>query len=130
MLIIPAQLHINFEVLFKAGMLPIKTVGAPTIQGATVKGMQGIGVNTPSAAAVAAATMGLAKLLHIPNGKMLSIGLLSIIFAAGIAPPAVMTRFTGSTVSEEGATPNVHCSIAPIQTCCAIIFQLLALGNG
>jgi hypothetical protein len=68
MLITPPQLHMHLEVLSSAGILPIMTVGAPGIHGALVAGMQGIGVSTPSAAAVAAATIGLAGELHTPNG--------------------------------------------------------------
>ena len=56
----PAHMHISFALLFKIGMLPSSTVGAPTIHGAGVLGIHGIGVSTPSAAAVAAATIGLA----------------------------------------------------------------------
>lgn len=89
------------------------TVGDPGAQGAAVTGTQGIGVNAPKAAAVAAATVGFAIDWHMPNGKMLTIGLLSIMFAIGID---VMTRFTGSTMSELGATPKLHCSIAPPHT--------------
>jgi hypothetical protein len=36
--------------------------------------MQGIGVKTPSAAAVAAATVGFANDVHMPKGIMLTIG--------------------------------------------------------
>ena len=50
-------------------------VGAPGTHGATVIGTHGIGVNTPSAAAVAAATSGLAGLMHMPKGGMLTIGM-------------------------------------------------------
>jgi hypothetical protein len=64
----------SFEVLFKAGMLPIKTVGAPTIHGATVTGKQGMGVRTPIAAAVADATVGLAIDEHMPKGRMFTMG--------------------------------------------------------
>jgi hypothetical protein len=52
----PAQAHIHFEVEFSAGLPPIVTVGEPGVHGATVLGMQGWGVKTPNAAAVAAAT--------------------------------------------------------------------------
>ena len=45
-------------------------------------GMHGCGVSTPNAAAVAAATCGLAMLMHIPNGIMLTIGMWSMMFAA------------------------------------------------
>ena len=44
--------------LLSAGMPPIITVGEPGFQGPAGTGMHGIGVRTPSAAAVAAATCG------------------------------------------------------------------------
>jgi hypothetical protein len=115
--ITPAHMHIHLLVLFKVGMLASSTVGAPGTHGAGVLGMHGMGVNTPKAAAVAAATVGFAGELHIPNGKIFTIGLLSIIFASGVP---VKTMLAGSTISELGAAPKLHCSIAPIQTCCAI----------
>lgn len=71
----PPQMQFNVDVLFKAGMLHNKTVGAPGTHGAGVAGIQGIGVSTPSAAAVAAATMGFEGELHIPNGGMFIIGM-------------------------------------------------------
>jgi hypothetical protein len=40
-------------------------------------------------------------------------GLLSMMFAAGVV---AITRFTGSTISDEGAIPKLHWSIAPITT--------------
>jgi len=36
--------------------------------------MHGWGVKTPNAAVVAAATMGLAMLMHIPNGAIFTMG--------------------------------------------------------
>lgn len=62
------------ELLFSAGMPPINTVGAPGAQGEAVAGMQGCGVKVPAAAAVAAATTGLAGLWHRPKGAMFIIG--------------------------------------------------------
>jgi len=50
----------HLEELFSAGILPISTVGDPGTHGAAVTGMQGIGVKTPNAAAVADATIGFA----------------------------------------------------------------------
>ena len=52
----PPQVHMQVHVLFRAGMPPIVVVAAPGVQGLVVTGMQGIGVNTPRAAAVAEAT--------------------------------------------------------------------------
>src|SRR5579862_6436485 len=71
----PPQMHINCEVLSRVGMLPRRTVGAPSTQGAGVLGMHGMGVSTPRAAAVAAATVGLAGDIHMPKGKMLVMGM-------------------------------------------------------
>jgi len=103
-------------VLLSAGKLLINTVGAPTIQGAGVTGMQGIGVNTPNAAAVAAATMGLEGVVHILNGGILAIGAKSIMVAA--KGPPVMTGIPfGITIKALGATPNEQVIIAPAQTC-------------
>jgi len=102
----PAQAHINVQLLSSAGVLPIKTVGAPGVQGAGVTGMQGIGVRTPDAAAVAAATVGFEGLLHIPNGMILTSGTLSVIVAVG-GPPA-MVQLVGKTLSALGAVPMLH----------------------
>ena len=73
--ITPAQMHMHLLVSFNAGMLAIKTVGAPGTHGAGVAGMHGMGVSTPNAAVVAVATVGLAMELHMPNGMMFIIGL-------------------------------------------------------
>ena len=61
----PAHRHISFALLFKIGILPSITVGAPTTQGAGVLGMHGIGVSTPIAAAVAAATVNMDGLMWL-----------------------------------------------------------------
>ena len=45
-------------VLLSSGLLHTITVGTPGAHGATVSGTQGMGVSTPKAAAVAAATVG------------------------------------------------------------------------
>ena len=63
--------------------MPNITVGEPGVHGAGMTGMQGMGVSTPKAAVVAEATVGFAREVHMPNGRMLTIGTLSIIFAAG-----------------------------------------------
>jgi hypothetical protein len=52
----PPHVHISLQLLSRAGLWPIMTVGAPGDQGAVVTGMQGWGVNTPDAADVAEAT--------------------------------------------------------------------------
>lgn len=112
--------HASTEVLFKAGILPTSTVGDPGIQGAAVAGTQGTGVGVPIAAAVADMKAGLVGDMHIPKGGMFTIGLWSMILAAGWLP--VITRFCGSTmrVVVPGGTANMHFNIAPLQTCMGI----------
>src|ERR1700716_4030139 len=66
--------------------------------------MQGCGVNTPSAAAVAAATWGLARLRHMPNGMMLTIEMWSMMLAAYWLPH--ITRLVGKTTRLYGGVPN------------------------
>jgi len=107
----------SFEVESSAGILPINTVGAPGAQGAAVTGTQGIGVSTPKAAAVAAATVGFANDVQTPKGGMFTIGAKSMIVAAGVP---VSVRLIGNTTSEEGAAPKLHIIDAPIHTCIAI----------
>jgi len=99
-------------------MFAIKTVGAPVTQGLGVTGMQGIGVRTPIAADVAEATDGFASEAHIPKGMMFTMGWLSMIVASGWFP--VVTLLTGSTTRLLGAKPKLHCSVAPLQTCCGM----------
>jgi hypothetical protein len=90
------------------------TVTEPGTHGAGITGTQADGVNTPSLAAVAAATAGLLMVLHIPKGKMFFIGILSMIVAAGIL--LALTIFSGVTISVLGATPKLHISSAVLQT--------------
>jgi hypothetical protein len=85
-------------------------VGFPTTQGDTVTGKQGIGVKTPKAAAVADITIGLARLEHVPKGKILTNGLLSIMLAAGIL---TNTLLTGNVINVDGAAPKLHLRTAP-----------------
>ena len=107
----PPHWHINLDELCRLGIPPINTVEAPGIQGAIVMGMQGMGTKTPNAAAVAAATIGFAGQLHMPNGRTLTMGMWSMMLAAGVP---VKTRLTGSTISTPGAKPKLHLRVAPI----------------
>ena len=75
MVITPAHMHMRVEVLSRVGMSASSTVGAPGTQGATVIGIHGIGVRTPIAAAVAAATIGFAGDMHMANGMILTMGM-------------------------------------------------------
>jgi hypothetical protein len=94
------------------------TVSFVVIHGAGMTGMHGIGVrvNTPRAAAVAAAvadaTVGFVTVVHIPNGIMLSIGTISTMVPTGI--PAIMTiGGFGIITRDDGAVPKLHWHIAP-----------------
>lgn len=80
----PPQLHISLQLLLSVGLLPVKTVTEPGSQGVVVMGIQGIGVSTPNAAAVADATVGLANDVHMPKGNIFLKGIWSIIVATGI----------------------------------------------
>src|SRR5205809_1094040 len=110
----PPQVQRRVDVSSSAGMFASSTVAAPGAHRAVVAGTQGIGVSTPSAAAVAAATVGFDGLVHMPNGMMLTIGLLSMMLAAGTNEVSIL--FAGSTTSDLGATPKLHCSRAPMHT--------------
>lgn len=114
----PPCTHISLQLLSTAGMLPIITVGTPGIHGPGKTGVQTPGVRTPSAAAVWAAVGGFGSIVQTPKGKMFTIGLLSMMFAAGLPP--IVTRFVGSTTSDDGAAPAEHWSIAPWTTGMAI----------
>jgi hypothetical protein len=94
-------------------MLPISTVGEPTTHGEAVAGTQGIGVKTPRAAAVAAATVGLAIDEHMPKGIMFTKGAWSMMVASG---GPVVVRFWGSTTKVLGAAPKLHWRFAPMHT--------------
>jgi hypothetical protein len=112
--ITPPHRQVSLQLSLNAGTLPISTVGEPGAQGAAVAGTQGIGVSAPAAAAVAAATVGLAVLLQVPNGMTFTIGAKSWMVAAG-GPPAIV-RLTGSTARALGAAPKLQRSMAPAQT--------------
>jgi hypothetical protein len=86
-------------------MFPISTVGEPGVHGAGRTGTHAMGVSTPNAAAVAEITSGFVGELHIPNEGTLTIGILSMIVAAGVP---VRTWFAGRTISDAGAAPKLH----------------------
>ncbi len=102
-------------------MLAIKTVCEPGDHGAGITGTQGIGVNAPNAAVVAAWTAGLDNDEHMPKGRMFTNGLLSMMFASGVP---VVVRFTGNTCSTLGAAPKLHFKTAPMQTCSATLTSI------
>ncbi len=84
--------------------------------------MQGIGVRTPRAAAVADATVGLARDEHIPQEDMFTIGEASCIVAAGFPP--IISFDWEVTVSAAGVVPKGHFTKAPVTTMFPINFLL------
>lgn len=110
----PAHMHMQLQALCRAGTPPMVVIAAPGVHGEVVAGMQGCGVSTPNAAAVAAATSGFAGLRHMPNDAMFSIGAKSMMVAAGISEH--ITPGAGSTVSVEGAAPKLQARTAPETT--------------
>ena len=106
----PHHRHWHFEVSSRAGVLPMRIVVEPGAQGPAGIGMHGCGVSTPIAAEVAAATNGFAIAVHIPKGRILVIGMLSKIVAAG---GAALTLCTGRTDKVLGTSPNEQFKMAP-----------------
>src|SRR6185369_680668 len=113
----PPQVQRSLQLLSTAGIPPFMTFRLPGTQGAAVTGTHGIGVRTPRAAAVAAATVGFAADVHAPNGGMFMTGAKSLLLAEGVL---VMTRLSGSTTRVEGATPKLHIMVAPVATAMAM----------
>ena len=74
-------------------------------------GMQGMGVSTPIAAAVAEAPVGFAIDWHMPKGAMLTMGLLSMMLPIAIF--IHLGRMGSRTEKVDGAIPKLHCNIAP-----------------
>lgn len=72
---LPPKRQLNFESIFSASCPLTFTLLQDPVQSSAVQGMQGMGVSTPNAAAVAAATMGFAGLEHIPKGRMFKNGI-------------------------------------------------------
>lgn len=110
----PAQLHVHMLELLRAGFPPTNTVGLPGAHGAAVTGTQGMGVSTPNAAAVAEATVGLAMLMQTPKVGILTMGLLSMMLAAGMLQP--MVSAVGNTIKAPGAAPKEQLINAPLTT--------------
>jgi len=119
--ITPPHEQVHIAPAVNAGRPPISVRVAPGAHGATGTGTHGIGVNTPSAAAVADATVGLLNVVHIPNGGMFTMGAISVMAAAGF--PSMNTRLVGSTFSVDGAMPKLHMMVAvAVAAGCPMVF--------
>ena len=122
-LITPAYAHIQQAPCTSAGAFLTMIVGAIGVHVPAITGTQGIGVSTPNAAAVAAATVGFAIDMHMPKGIMLTHGLQSMILAAGKLPAKV--PLIGGTSRADGAIPNEHLQSAPLTTSCGICYIIV-----
>ena len=111
MLITPPHIYMHLSLDETTGIPANKHVGFVAIHGATIEGTQGIGVKTPMAAAVAEATVGFDKVVHIPNVAILTIGTKSVMVAIG--NPAANTGSLGRTVNAAGAIPKEQLHKAP-----------------
>jgi hypothetical protein len=115
-------MHWHVEPSTSAGAPATIVSGARGIHGAGMLGTHGIGVRTPSAAAVAAATVGFARDVHIPNGGIFTNGTWSMTFAIG--RPSTTIRPVGNTLSAPGAMPNVQVRAAPVHAFKAMVVPL------
>ena len=106
----PPKAHWQVDPATSTGTPPAVVCGAIGIHGAGTAGTHGIGVSTPSAAAVAAATVGFASDWHIPNGAMFAPGATSVMTATG--RPSTIGR-GATTDSVDGAIPKVQAIMAP-----------------
>ena len=113
----PPHMHIHISPPHTTDPVDKSACGLLEIQGDDIAGTHGIGVNvkTPNAAAVAAAvaaaTVGFAMVVHIPKDKTFIIGIKSAMQATGI--PEAKTGVLGITMSDEGAIPQEHLQSAP-----------------
>lgn len=92
------------------------TFVAPGVHGDVVTGTQGAGLNTPSLAAVAAATAGLDIVPHIPNVGMLTIGANAWMLAAGVSQVTGVPMGTTASGTGTGGIANEQVIIAPLLT--------------
>ncbi len=118
--IVPAQAHWHVDPAVNTGTPAETTFVEPGCHGPVGTGMHGIGVRTPIAADVAAATAGFAGETHIPNGGMFATGSVSMIFATS-CPPAVTGEPVGIAVRGAGVAPIVHDSMAELTTSGGIV---------
>jgi len=110
----PPYAHTHIAPWASTGRPPTTVRGAAGVHVPVVAGMHGIGVSTPSAAAVAAATWGLASDVHIAKVATFTRGAASVTVATG--RPSTSTRGVGSATSVAGAVPNEQLTVADVVT--------------
>lgn len=103
----PPQAHMHLLCIVASGTSMKDSNSLGGAQGSTTTGTQGIGVSTPSAAAVAAITSGFSMLLHIPKLGMFTSGAISSIVAVS-SPMISGLPGSGSAWKGIGASPKLH----------------------
>jgi hypothetical protein len=114
--ITPPHAHVVVHPACSAGCPSTMTLVAPGVHGAEVTGMHGAGVNAPNFAAVAAATVGLDIVPHIPNVGMFTIGANAWMLAAGVSHVTGVPMGTTASGTGTGGIANEHVIIAPLLT--------------
>ena len=92
------------------------TFVAPGVHGDVVTGTHGAGVKTPSLAAVAAATVGLDIVPHMPNVGMFTMGANAWMLAAGVSQVTGVPMGMTASGTGTGGMANEHEIIAPLLT--------------
>jgi hypothetical protein len=123
----PPQAHVQVLSAVSSGKPRFRAIGAPGAQGDVSAGMQGCGVGTPPAAAVAARTIGLAGDMHSPKVLMFDVGTKSATVAKGA--PLTLPGAAGATTSAHVAAPILHVSVAPPVTR-VLMLSLLSFNDG
>jgi hypothetical protein len=109
--ICPPHIHMLRQLLVRAGMFSTNTSAFPGIHGVVIAGMQGAGVGTPMAAAVAEMTAGFMGDEHMPKDEILVPGAKSLIFSFGMFDKNTFRE--GFAINGHGAIPKEQVIIAP-----------------
>lgn len=129
-MITPPHVHIAVHPECRAGWSLIITLAAPGVHGDAVAGTHGAGENTPSLAAVAAATTGLDIVPHIPKVGMLTIGANAWMFAAGVSAVTGVPIGTTASGTGIGGIAIEHEIIAPSLTSGGTVVETTPLKGG
>lgn len=109
------------------GLPEISIFGFVGINVPAICGMQGCGVSTPMAAAVADATCGFAIDVHIPKGPRFTIPCESEIVPQGFPPARTLAWLV--TLIGAGVVPNEHMHV-PVAVTSSLILRLILSVQG
>lgn len=110
----PPNPQVNVHPTVRHGFPPASVVVCAAVHVPAGTSVQGCGVNTPSAAAVAACTAGFISDVHMANGGRFVLGAQSVTVATGIFP--ISTFVCDVTFNTLGAVPKVHMHCVPVVT--------------